>query len=268
MQGIVIAIDPVAFTLGQFAVRWYGVAVVVAILAGFALGLHEAKRRRLDVDEVANLGLWAVVCAIVGARLFHVLDHATYYVANPQAILALYEGGLSIYGGIAGGLLAGAVYAWRVRLPLFVVLDSAAPALILAQAVGRVGCLINGDAQGLPTDLPWAFTYVHPDSLAPELGVAGHPYPLYEIIWDVVGFAILWRLRGRWRTSGTLFLAYTVYYSLGRFLLSFVRQETIAFWGLQQAQVLALAALFAAIMGLTYLLRLRQNRLDPDPRGL
>lgn len=257
MRGIVINIDPVAFTVGEIAVRWYGIAVVAAILIGFALALVEARRRGLNEDEVANLGVWAVAAAIVGARLAHVLDHFAFYLANPAAIFAMHEGGLSIYGGVIGGLIAGALYAKRVRLPLWSVLDAAAPGLILAQAVGRLGCVVNGDAQGAPADLPWSFTYVHPNALAPELGVPGHPYPLYEIIWDLIGFAVLWRLRQRVRTPGVLFSIYAAYYSVGRFFLTYVRQELVVYWGLQQAQVIALAGLLFSALALVYLLRPR-----------
>lgn len=170
----------------------------------------------------------------------------------------MHEGGLSIYGGVIGALAAGALYARRARLPLWSVLDAAAPGLILGQAVGRLGCIINGDAQGAPVDLPWSFIYVHPDSLAPELGVPGHPYPLYEIIWDLIGFAILWRLRGRVRTPGVLFLIYAAYYSAGRFVLSFVRLELVVWGGLQQAQVIALIGLLASALATVYLLRPRR----------
>ncbi|MHB1133939.1 MAG: prolipoprotein diacylglyceryl transferase [Chloroflexota bacterium] len=268
MPGIVINIDPVAFTLGGLAVRWYGLAIVAAILAGFSLALSEARRRGLNEDAVANLGLAALVCAIVGARLAHVVDHLGYYLSAPLSILALNEGGLSIFGGVLGGLFAAVVFASRARLPLWRVLDVAAPGLILGQIIGRLGCIVNGDAQGLPADLPWAFTYIHPDALAPELGLPGHPYPVYEMLWNLAGLALLWSLRTRLRTPGALFLVYAAYYSLGRFFLSFVRQETQAFWGLQQAQVIALASLVLAGLAALYLLRQRPVALSkPSPQG-
>jgi phosphatidylglycerol:prolipoprotein diacylglycerol transferase len=137
------------------------------------------------------------------------------------------------------------------------VFDAAAPGVLLGQIIGRLGCVVNGDSQGLPSDLPWAFTYVHPDALAPELGLPGHPYPVYEMLWNLVGLALLWGLRGRLRTPGALFLLYAAYYALGRLLLSSVRQETLAFWGLQQAQVIALGALLLAGLVALYLLRPR-----------
>ncbi len=263
MQGIIVDINPIAFAAGPFAIRWYGVAVVAAVLVGFAVGVPEARRRGLDVDQVYNLGIWAVFAALVGARLAHVIDYFDYYAANPQAMLALREGGLSIYGGVLGGVAAGALYARLAKMPILVLLDAVAPALILAQAVGRLGCLVNGDAQGAPTDLPWAFTYVHPEALVPELGAPGHPYPVYEIIWNLLVFALLWRLRGRLRSPGVLFLTYAGLYSLGRFFLTYVRQEGEVLWGLQQAQVIAVAVLLVAIPAIAYLSR-RPSRPAED----
>ena len=253
MHGIVIDVDPVALTVGPVAIRWYGLAVVAAVAVGFAVGLREAGRRGLDTDKVFALGLWALGAAIVGARLAHVIDHFGYYAANPAAVFALREGGLSIYGGLVGGLVAAALYARAASLRLALALDAAAPALALAQAVGRLGCVVNGDAQGAPADLPWAFVYTHPNAMVAELGVPGHPYPVYEMIWNLAVFAVLWRLRRRAQAPGTLFLLYASLYSVGRFFLTFVRQEGVVLWGLQQAQVIALLALLVALPAMLYL---------------
>lgn len=253
MNGIEIALDPVAFWIGDFAIRWYGIAVSAAILVGFSVTLREATRRGFGEDQVYSLGLWAVLFGIIGARLFHVIDYWAYYSANPWAMLALREGGLSIYGALLGGIAAGGVYAWRAKVPFRRLLDAAAPALLLAQATGRIGNIFNGDVQGRATDLPWAFYYTHPDALAPEPGVPGHPYPIYEIIWNLLSFAVVWSLRHRTRTPGVLFLVYVALYSAGRFTLMFVRHGTVVAWGLQQSQVIALLGFFAALGLIAYL---------------
>jgi prolipoprotein diacylglyceryl transferase len=255
MPGIVIDIDPVALRLGGLAVRWYGVAVAGAILVAFYLGLREARWRGLAEDRVYTLGLVALVSAIAGARLLHVLDYSTYYSAHPGAIFAIREGGLSIYGGVLGGALGAWLYARWAKVPFLALADAAAPGLLLAHAIGRIGCVINGDAQGATANLPWAFVYVHRDALAPELGVPGHPYPLYEMLWDLPAFGLLWWLRTRVQTPGLLFLAYACLYSVGRFALSYVRVETQVGLGLQQAQVVALVVLLAGLPAGWYLNR-------------
>jgi phosphatidylglycerol---prolipoprotein diacylglyceryl transferase len=265
MNGIIIDIDPVLFWIGPLALTWHGLFSALAIVVGFTLTLPEARRRGLDEDKIYTLGLWAVFSALVGARLAHVVDHWGYYAANPLSILAFTSGGLSIYGGLLGGFIAGGLYAWRARVPIRQVADAAAPALILAQAVGRIGCAINGDVHGAPANLPWAFAYVHPGALAPELGVPGHPYPIYEIIWNLIIFGLLWRMRHRVQaTPGVLFLVYAIFYALGRIFLSVVREEAVVLAGLQQAQVIGVGLLLLAVPALLFLLWPRRARVDGE----
>ncbi len=163
-----------------------------------------------------------------------------------------------------------ALYAKRRSLPLARLADGAVPALLVGQIIGRIGCIVNGDAYGGTTGLPWGFVYSHPDALIPGhlWGIPTHPYPVYEMIWNLAILLSLWLVRTRVKTDGLLFFSYIFLYSLGRFVLSFVRQEKIWFWGLQEAQVIALIALLASILAIAYLLtrkkRLARQVLLPD----
>lgn len=245
MNGIVINIDPVIAQLGPFMLRWYGLFFGLAIVAGVWLGLREAHRKGFDVERVQALATWAVLGGLVGARLFHVIDRWELYAANPQRILNVWEGGLAVYGGLVGGLLTGLVYALRHNLAAWKLADAAAPGMILGQAVGRLACIPNGDAYGAPTKAPWAFIYTNPKSMAPRelLGVPTHPYAVYELLFDLLLLGLLWRLRRVFKTDGLLFLTYAGIYMVGRFLLTYFRMEQVVFWGLQQAQVVALLGL-------------------------
>lgn len=247
MGPIVIDLDPVAFSLGHFAVRWYGLGIAAAILVGFTLAAREARRKGLPEDDFYTLGMWALLAAFVGARLFHVVDKWADYAANPGAIFALQNGGLAILGGVLGGAAGGLLYARRKGLPLGKVADATAPALILGQAIGRIGCTVNGDAVGAPTDLPWGFVYVNPGAMAPTLGDAYQPTQVYEMMWDLGVFAFLWWARKRVRVDGTLFLAYLALYSAGKFAISAFRQEVVWFLGLQEAQVVSLLVLIVTL---------------------
>ncbi|MHB1131586.1 MAG: prolipoprotein diacylglyceryl transferase [Chloroflexota bacterium] len=229
---------------------WYGIGIASAILVGFWLALREARRKGLPEDDVYNVGMWGVLAAFLGARLFHVIDNWAYYAANPSAILAVQNGGLAILGGILGGLAGGLLYARRRQLPLAKLLDAAAPALILGQAIGRIGCTINGDAVGAPTNLPWGFVYLNPGAMAPSLGQAYQPTQVYEMLWDLGVFALLWWARKRVRVDGALFLAYISLYSAGKFAISALRQEAIWFLGLQEAQIVSLLVLVIALPAL------------------
>ena len=254
MGPIIIDLDPVAFTISHFAVRWYGLGIAAAIAVGFWIALREARRKGLPEDDVYSVGMWGVAFAFLGARLFHVIDNWAFYAANPSAILAVQNGGLAILGAILGGLAGGLLYARRKGLPLAKIVDAAAPGLILGQAIGRIGCTINGDAVGAPTDLPWGFVYVNPGAMAPSLGQAYQPTQLYEMLWDMAVFAFLWWARKRVRVDGALFLAYLSLYAAGKFAISAFRQEAVWFLGLQEAQVVSLIVLAVTVPALFKLL--------------
>jgi len=245
---ITVSIDPILFSFGHLMIRWYGIIVVFAIATGVWLGMREALKKGFDGEDLYTGALLIVIAGLLGARLFHVLDHWGHeYAANPLQALYIWEGGLAIWGGVAGGLLAAAIYA-RVkgwRLPAL--LDAAAPALVLAQAIGRVACLITGDAMGKPTSGPLGFAYTSPNAMVPELGVYYTPMPLYEIIANLGIFAVLWQLRKRRWPDGLLFLLYLTLYSLERFVLGFTSSYQIIALGLTQSQWIAIIALGVAL---------------------
>ncbi|MHB1159956.1 MAG: prolipoprotein diacylglyceryl transferase [Chloroflexota bacterium] len=255
MGPIVIDIDPAILRLGHFSLRWYGLFIGLAIVAAFLVALREARRKGVAEDDVYSLGMWAVLGGFVGARLFHVIDRWPDYITRPAAAFAIQDGGLAIYGAILGGLAAGALCARRRGISIPLIADLAAPGLILAQAIGRIGCLINGDALGAPTDLPWGVVYVNPGAMPPSLGVAYHPNPAYEMIGDLLIFALLWRLRTRLRLDGALFLVYLSLYSALKFGVTFFRQEVLFLGGLQEAQVLSMAGGLVAVGLLIWLAR-------------
>lgn len=245
---ITIGIDPVLFSLGSFMVRWYGVIVGAAILLGVWLGAREAERKGFSKDAIYDAALWIVLGGLLGARLLHVLDHwPDEFAANPIRALYIWEGGLAIWGGVIGGLIVLGVLARRRGWHLPRLLDAVAPGLVLAQAVGRIACIITGDAVGRPTTGPVGLAYTHPGAMAPQLGVYYTPMPVYEIVANLAIFAVLWALRGRRWPDGRLFLVYLVLYSLMRFGLAFTSAYQIVALGLTQSHLIALASLAVAL---------------------
>lgn len=245
---ITIGIDPIIFHIGPFMVRWYSLIVLTAIGVGVWLTAREAARKGFKKDDIYDVTMWIVLGGLVGARLFHVLDHwSDTFAANPIRALYIWEGGLAIWGAMAGGLVVAALLAWRRgwRLPLL--LDAAAPALVLAQAIGRIACVITGDAMGKPTDGPFGFAYTSPDALVPKLGVYYTPMPFYEMIVNLGIFALLWHLRKRDWPDGLLFLVYLALYSVERFFLAFTSSYKIIAFGLTQSQIVALVSLVVAL---------------------
>ncbi len=258
MHGVVININPTIFTLGSFEFRWYSLAVLAAAATVFFLALKGAKKNSLPPDTITGLAPWVMVGGILGARLFHILDHLSYYLAYPGQMLQFNQGGLAIWGALVGGGAIAVLYAIVKRIPLGLLGDILVPGLLAGQIIGRLGCIINGDAAGGPTGLPWGFIYTNPGaSISPSLlGVATHPYPVYEMLWNGVILLAALILRKRVKQQGTLFAIYLSAYALGRLLLTAVRSEPVLFWGLQEAQVFALAAwVLAAIIALRLKLR-------------
>ncbi len=197
-----------------------------------------------------------VVAGLLGARLFHVLDHWPHeFAANPIRALYVWEGGLAIWGGVAGGLLAAALLARRRGWRLPRLLDAVAPGLVLAQAIGRVACIITGDAVGGPTTGPFGLAYTSPQAMVPQLGVYYTPMPVYEIVANLAIFAVVWRLRRRSLPDGALFLVYLALYSLMRFILAFTSAYQIVAFGLTQSQLVALVGLAVALPLLARCLR-------------
>jgi len=265
---IEIGIGPILFNIGSLAIGWHGIFVLLAVIVGIVVSLRLAKGDGIDRGIIYSIAPWAILGGILGARLFHVLDYLALYATEPVAMLRFWDGGLSIFGAILGGTLAAAIYARVSGLSLGHLADLVAPGLILAQAVGRIGCTINGDAYGTPTDLPWAFVYRDLPGVYALPGMPGHPAPVYEIIWDLMIFALIWKLRGRIRPEGSLFLVYLSLYSFGRFFLSFLRGGEQAVLGpLHQAHIIALLVLAVCVPLLIYRMRRPTALAEPSVEG-
>jgi phosphatidylglycerol:prolipoprotein diacylglycerol transferase len=257
---ITITIDPVIFSIGHFMLRWYSLIVVTAIITGVWLTAREAERKGFKKEDIYDSAIYVVLAGLLGARLFHVLDHwPDEYAANPVRALYIWEGGLAIWGAVIGGLMAIALIAWRRHWRLPALLDAAVPGLVLAQAIGRFACVITGDAMGKVTNGPFGFAYSSPNAMVPQLGVYYTPMPVYELLANLGIFALVWRLRKRNWPDGLLFLVYLSLYSLMRFFLAFTSSYRIIAFGLTQSQIVALVAL-AAALPLMFWILVRQRK--------
>ena len=258
---ITINVDPVIFAVGHFGLRWYGVILIGSIGLAAWIASHEARRKGLRPEIVPDGLMWVVLAGLAGARLFHVIDHWPHeYAANPIRALYIWEGGLAIWGGIVGGMLALAVFARRRQVSLGRLADIAAPGLVLAQGLGRLACVITGDAMGRPTNGPFGIAYTNPAAMVPQLGVYYTPMPVYELIVNVGIFGLLWQLRKRRWPDGALFLVYLGLYSLERFILAYASSYRIVAFGLTQSQIVALAGLATVIPLVAWMLR-RSSRV-------
>jgi phosphatidylglycerol:prolipoprotein diacylglycerol transferase len=268
---VTFAFDPIIAQLGPFQLGWHGIFTAVAVAVALWFAGYLGARRNISSDTIYNVAGWGVVGGIIGARLFHVADHLSFYAANPLLIPQVWEGGIAVYGAFIGGLIGGGLAAWRARLDPWPLLDIAAPAMLVGQAIGRLGCLSNGDAWGAPATpgcpVCLAIRYTNPNDLLPAdlRGVATYAYPAYEIVAELVLLAILWLLRDRFRARpGLAFLVAAMGYALIRFGLTFLRQETIVAWGLQEAQVIALVTGVLALGVLVWRMSTARWRFAPE----
>lgn len=256
--------DPFLFTIGSFDLAWHGLMTGLAVLVALIIVDRLARKTDIAIESVYSAALWSIVGGIIGARVVHIIDHwGSIYSDDPWQMIYFWEGGLSLYGAIYGGFLFGVVYCFLRKLPMGRLADLAVPGVILAQAIGRIGCLINGDAYGTVTSLPWGVFYTHPNAVASTVigEPARHPVPAYEIIYDLLLFALLLRLRKRLKKDWMLFLVYAPAYAFGRFLLSFLRGDEVAVLGpLHEAHVISLIVIAVTVPLLIILAR----RPDPE----
>ncbi len=247
---ITIDIDPVAFTIGSIEVRWYGIFIALAIAVVVLWIVRESRRgAKISSDTIFTASIVGILSGIIFARLLHVIDLWGYYSQNPGQIIG--GSGLTAYGGVLGAALGIWIYSKFAKFQFGYFADVVAPGIILAQAVGRIGCTINSCCYGMPTSLPWGITYTNPNCIAP-LGVSTHPTTVYEIVWNLIVFGILLKLRGRFKPDGSLFLIYLSLYSLWRVGSDFLRDGTSFLFGLHQAQVIGIIVLAIAIPILAY----------------
>jgi phosphatidylglycerol---prolipoprotein diacylglyceryl transferase len=252
----IISIDPIIFHIGHFALRWYGVILMAATSIGVWLTAREAERKGFKKDDIYEASVWIILGGIVGARFFHVLDQwSAEFAANPIRVFYIWEGGLAIWGAVTGGLITTAIISWKRGWNLPALLDAGAPGLVLAQAIGRIACIITGDTVGKPTSGPFGLAYTSPNAIVPQLGVYYTPMPVYEIIANLLIFSVLWQLRKLNWPDGRLFLVYLLLYSLERFFLAFTSAYRIIAFGLTQSQIVALIALAISLAALAFMPR-------------
>ena len=279
LAAITIGIDP-DFDLGAFSLSWHGLLTFVAVATSVFLVVRWGTREGLVADAIYSVAVWAIVGGVIGARLLHIIDQwGDVYGHDPVRVLYVWQGGVTIYGAILGGFISAALYmiirnsSWFLGLwaryfkflgepkeaPLPSVgrlADIAAPAMLISQAIGRVGDIINGEHFADPSSLPWAVVYSHPESPGAILPTPTHPAVAYELLMDLAILAVLWPLRKRLRPDGMVFALYLATYSVGRFFLSFLRAEFNEYGGLNEAQIIALVVIAITVPLLVYKARI------------
>jgi phosphatidylglycerol:prolipoprotein diacylglycerol transferase len=263
---IKIGIDPQIAKIGGLEIAWHGVFTAVGVICGVGIATFFGRKAGFGEDTIYNTALALVIGGIVGARALYVLENHSQFEHDLLDVFAINAGGISIYGALIGGTLAGLAYAaWR-RLPRRLAMaDVAAMGGIIGMAVGRIGDIINGEHFAKTTDWPIGVLYTNPNSpsyprfTAVEPQLAQHPVVAYELVGDLLIFVALFVLYRLLKRDGMVFWAWVFFYGAMRFGLSFMREDEIAFAGLRMAQLIALGAMVIAPLGVAYLLLPRRG---------
>jgi phosphatidylglycerol:prolipoprotein diacylglycerol transferase len=254
---------PILIKIGSIELRSYGVMIALAFVIGTWLGVREARRKGFDPELIYDLLFVVMLCSLAGARLYYVLvSEPLEYLRHPWEILAIWNGGMSLHGGLLGGLLAGFWFTRSHRLPFWRFADTVTPSIMLGQAVGRMACVLNGCSYGKPTSLPWAIIFTNPNSAAPH-NVPLHPTQFYELSADLTLFGLLWLLRKRLTFDGQLFLLYWMSYGVARLILESFRGDSLMVGGLIPVPQLA-SAVIILLAAWVYLNRRRAGH-SPEP---
>ena len=254
--------DPVAFRIGPVPIQWYGLAYAVGLAVTYLLVTTLAKRAGRNHELVGNGFLVVAIAALIGGRLYHVIDQWPRYQNDLLAIVMPPYSGLGVYGGIITGTLMAAAYIRYIREPFWTWADIIAPGLFAMQAVGRWGNFFNQELYGPPTTLPWGIPIDCAHRLQqyactelPEATTRFHPLFLYESISGLIGAIVLsWLfLRHRHRFApGSLLFIFFIWYGTVRFLLETLRQENWTVFGVPTAQLVSVAFIVLGILGLLW----------------
>jgi phosphatidylglycerol:prolipoprotein diacylglycerol transferase len=246
---------PVLFRIGSFEITSFGAMVALGAALGILLMRRELLRSGVDLAKGTDTALVGVLGGLAGAKLLYVFEHW----AEPLSETLFSRGGMSWFGGLTGGVLAGlAMIAWQ-RLPLMTMLSAASPALALGHAIGRIGCFLVGDDYGRPTSLPWGVAF--PQGLPPTTERV-HPAQLYEA---AILFPLAWllvRMRRQGMPDRAVFGAYLVMAGAARFVIEIVRVNVRVALGLSTAQFFSIAAV---VLGLAFVLTARSS--EPRAQG-
>jgi prolipoprotein diacylglyceryl transferase len=232
---------PILFEIGKIKIHSYGVMVALGFLVAIYLASREARRNGVPPQKIFDIGLYALLFGIAGARILHVLLDFRYYAGHPLEIIMINRGGLSIHGGLLAGIAAAYLFIKLNRIPLWKTADIIIPYLALAQAIGRMGCYLNGCCYGTPTYLPFGISL-------PGHILRLHPIQLYLALFLFLTFIALKIIYKRKKYDGEAFFSYFLIFSFGRFFIDFLRGDlNPVFLGLRMSQIFSAGIFLIAL---------------------
>lgn len=276
--GLSFELNRVAFSVFGHNVYWYGIIIAAGFLLAVFFGYHQAYRFGIENEPIIDFLFFAVPLAIIGARLYYVIFYLDLYIDadgsfNWGNAIAIWDGGLAIYGAIIMSIITVIVFCRVRKINTLAFLDLGSLGMLIGQCIGRWGNFVNVEAYGGVTDVAWRMsaeriantlwnkgilesTEVYQAILSGELGV--HPTFLYESLWNALGFVLLWMIARKWRkTDGQIFLSYLIWYGLGRAVIEGLRTDSLYFFntGIRTSQMLGLVSAAVALVWLVWRLK-------------
>ena len=239
-------IDRIAFTIFGRPVAWYGLIIGMGmILATLYVMYRTREYKGINSDDIIDYALALITCGIIGARLYYVITSDHHYTF--KEIFAIWEGGLAIYGGIIAGFIAAIVTSKLKKKRLQCILDMVAPAVAMAQAIGRWGNFCNGEAYGAATTLPWGMklTHIYSETYSRYVGIM-HPTFLYESLWNIIGFILLNIFYRKRKFDGQIILMYFAWYGFGRMFIEGLRMDSLYVGPIRISQLVGLVSFLIA----------------------
>ncbi|WP_146547550.1 prolipoprotein diacylglyceryl transferase [Rummeliibacillus suwonensis] len=255
MDSILMAINPVAFTLGPISVRWYGIIIACGIIIAYFVGQREMIKRGFNEEILTDLLIWAVPISIICARIYYVTFEWPYYAAHPDEIIQIWHGGIAIHGALIGAFVTAIIFTHKRGISFWKIADILAPSLIIGQIIGRWGNFMNQEAYGGVVERSFLENLHLPNWLIEQMNVNGfyhHPTFLYESVWNLIGLIILLVLRKVNPRRGEIFLTYIIWYSFGRFFVERMRTDSLLIGDLRMAQIVSLVGLVLGVIILIY----------------
>lgn len=269
-----LVISPDAFVIGNFSVKWYGIIMAVAIILAVSMAIVEGRKRQIESEDFLDLLLWVVPLGYVGARIYYVIFEWSYYSKHPDQIIAIWNGGIAIYGGLIAGLIVLLIFSYRRMLPPFLMLDVITPGVMAAQILGRWGNFFNQEAHGGPTTLNFLQSLHLPDFIINQMKIGGTYYQptfLYESFFNLIGLILILLLRHRKYLfkQGEVFMLYLGWYSVVRFFVEGLRTDSLYLTsGIRVSQLLSLILFIAVIALFIYRRKVVKPKWYLDGSGL
>lgn len=249
-----LALNPVAFDLGPIQVKWYGILMATGVLVATLMAINEGKKRQIMPDDFIDFLLWAVPIGFIGARIYYVVFEWGYFSQHPDQIIAIWNGGIAIYGGLIAGLIVLLVFCHQRMLPPFLMLDIIAPGVMAAQVIARWGNFMNQEAHGAKTTLSFLESLHLPHFIIQQMYINGSYYQptyLYELALNLIGLILILSLRHKKHLfkRGEIFLSYVIWYSAVRFFVEGMRTDSLYIANtIRVSQALSLILFFGAII--------------------